>query len=324
MDENDPEGGLDYSALATTRARTMVAEPGGFGLYRGLTINTTLDPAVQPLLFDHKIDGVPVLPGVMGIEAFAEAALSILPGWQIEAIENVDFRAPFKFYRNQPRTFSVEVRFRADGDRIIAACELLGRRSLPGQAEPQLTTYFTAMVLLTPQAQKAASEAVPAAPSGVVLQAADIYRLYFHGPAYQVLERAWRQDQQVIGQMALGLPANSAPAMPMVLDPRLIELCFQTAGIWEMGEKSRMALPQQIGRIKWYGVPSAAPDTYYAILRSDNGNGFDAKVVDASGRLCLELIGYRTSELPDSIDAARLKPVKSAISEEAPSLAAAS
>ncbi len=68
------------------------------GLQSGLKIETTLDPAIQPFLHDHQIDGTPVLPGVMGIEAFAEAALCLLPGWHVEAIEDVNFLAPFKFY----------------------------------------------------------------------------------------------------------------------------------------------------------------------------------------------------------------------------------
>ena len=40
----------------------------------GLEIRTPLDPARQAFLDDHRIDGTPVLPGVMGMEAFAEAA----------------------------------------------------------------------------------------------------------------------------------------------------------------------------------------------------------------------------------------------------------
>jgi hypothetical protein len=111
----------------------------------------------------------------------------------------------------------------------------------------------------------------------------------------------------------------------MVLDPRLIELCFQTAGIWEMGEKNRMALPQKIGRLDWYGLPSDPSALCYAVIKSDpGGNSFDAQVIDSAGRLCLGLRGYRTAELPDSIDAARLKPVKSAFGDKASRLAAAS
>ena len=57
-----------------------------------------------------------MLPGVMGIEAFAEAALSVFPGWRVEAVEDVDFLAPFKFYRHEPRTVTIEALFRPDGD----------------------------------------------------------------------------------------------------------------------------------------------------------------------------------------------------------------
>ena len=62
----------------------MIGKITGMGLYSGLTMETTLDPTVQPFLYDHRIDGTPVLPGVMGIEAFAEAALCVLPGWHVE------------------------------------------------------------------------------------------------------------------------------------------------------------------------------------------------------------------------------------------------
>ena len=79
----------------------MVGKIASVGVQSGLTIETTLDPAIQPFLHDHQIDGTPVLPGVMGIEAFAEAALCLLPGWHVEAIEDVNFLAPFKFYQKR-------------------------------------------------------------------------------------------------------------------------------------------------------------------------------------------------------------------------------
>ena len=58
----------------------MVGKITGMGVHSGLTMETTLDPTAQPFLYDHRIDGTPVLPGVMGIEAFAEAALCVHPG----------------------------------------------------------------------------------------------------------------------------------------------------------------------------------------------------------------------------------------------------
>ena len=129
----------------------MIGKIASMGLHHGLTIETTLDPRIQPFLHDHQIDGTPVLPGVMGIEAFAEAARAILPGWHVESVEDVNFLAPFKFYRNEPRTVTIQAVFHPQGDAMTADCRLLGSRPLPNQTDPQLTTHFTARVRLTKQ-----------------------------------------------------------------------------------------------------------------------------------------------------------------------------
>ena len=237
----------------------MIGKIASMGLQHGLTIETMLDPKIQPFLYDHQIGGTPVLPGVMGIEAFAEAALWMLPGWHVKAIEEVDFLAPFKFYRNEPRTLTIQSVFYPQGDALTADCRLIGSRPLPNQAEPQVTTHFTARVRLTKQPQILGVAAPPPdVPAGSIMEAADIYRVYFHGPAYQVLERAWRDGDRIIGLMAKNLPDNHHPAeRPAVASPRLIELCFQTAGLWEMSEQGRMGLPQHVhqvcfGPLRWW------------------------------------------------------------------------
>ena len=239
LNDWDAAGGLDTSAAETlTRSAPgpILGKIAAVGLHKGLRIETTLDPAIQPFLHDHQIDGTPVLPGVMGVEAFAEAALCLLPGWRIEAIEDVNFLAPFKFYRKEPRTVTVEAAIYPQRDTLVADCRLTGQRSLPNQAEPQVTTHFTARVRLTKQTLKAVTVPALGTPVGHIIEAAEIYPLYFHGPAYQVVERAWWDGRRIVGLMAKGLPPNHLPAdLPTLMAPRLIELCFQTAGLWEMG-----------------------------------------------------------------------------------------
>src|SRR5207249_9689292 len=133
LNEWDATGGLDTAAAAgavenrSPKPGPMIGTVAGMGLHSGLTIETTLDPNVQAFLHDHQIDGTPVLPGVMGIEAFAEAALALLPGWHVEAIEAVKFLAPFKFYRKQPRTVTVQAAFYAEGSALLADCRLIVR-----------------------------------------------------------------------------------------------------------------------------------------------------------------------------------------------------
>src|SRR5215471_21562471 len=47
---------------------------------------------------------------------------------------------------------------------------------------------------------------------------------------------------------------------------RLIELCFQTAGLWEISVHYRMGLPQHIDRVCLYRAPELADGPLYAVV----------------------------------------------------------
>ena len=333
LNEWDATGGLDASATETSKSSPaqgpgsgpgsgpMVGRIASANIQSGITIETTLDPSTQPFLHDHQIDGTPVLPGVMGIEAFAEAALCLLPGWHVAALEDVNFLAPFKFYRNDPRTVTVETVVYPQGNTLVADCRLTGSRLLPNHAEPQVTTHFTGRVWLTKQAPDAVAVPPLVLPDRHIIEATDIYRLYFHGPAYQVLERAWWDGHRIIGLLAKGLPPNHLPTeMPTEMSPRLIELCFQTAGLWEMGVHGRMGLPQHIDRISSLLLPAPKPaDTriYAVVTLNSSHGGFDAEVVDTKGNRYLQLGGYRTAAFSEAADSERFKALQAAMALDA-------
>jgi len=309
MNELDATGGLDTEAASLSFALgPMVGKVVSVGIHSGLTIETTLDPTAQPFLYDHQISGTPVLPGVMGIEAFAEAALALLPGWHIEAVEDINFMAPFKFYRNQPRTVTIKAMITQQGDSVVADCKLIGYRTLPKQAEPEATTHFTGRVRMSKEAPVPVTANKLPQSEGANIKASDIYRIYFHGPAYQVMNQAWLNGGAV-GQMAQSLPANHQPAdRKTVLEPRLIEFCFQTAGLWEMSEDGRMGLPLHVHQVCPLTAPEQANGQFYAVITPQpDGGTFDAEVVDAAGKVYLQLHGYQTIALPESVSGELLK-----------------
>jgi hypothetical protein len=289
------------------------------GVYRGLAIETTLDPKIQPFLHDHQIESTAVLPGVMGIEAFAEAASHMVPGWHIEAVEDVNFLAPFKFYRNEPRALTIESTIRPYRDALIGDCKLIGRRTLPNQTEPQVTTHFTGRVRLARQRPISLRMHPSVKPVGHMIKDEDIYRLYFHGPAYQVVNRAWWDGNRVIGLMAKNLRNNHHPTdRPTMMAPRLIELCFQTAGLWEMGVQGRFGLPQHVDRISLFGaMESVDGDLYAVVTPHPEGEYFDAEILDTKGSCYLELRGYRTVAIPNAMDAEHLKTLQGLMTAEA-------
>lgn len=85
--------------------------------------------------------------------------------------------------------------------------------------------------------------------------------------------------------------------------PRLIELCFQTAGVWEIKTKGVLALPMSLGSVTTYRQPEEANgERLMALVRAvDGGASFDAQVVDESGNVYMQLNGHRTVQLPGSV-----------------------
>ena len=290
------------SAVLTKGAGPMLGQVVAWGASQGLIVETELDPTRQLFLDHHRIDGTAVLPGVMGVEAFAEAASASAPGWTVAAIEDVEFQAPFKFFRDEPRTFVISARPLLEGAGLKVECRLVASRSL-ADGSKQFTTHFTGRVgLVEGSLPASATEAPVVAPAGPSVDPAAIYAVYFHGPAYRVLDLAGRVGDRMIGRFAEGLPLSHEPATAnLVLEPRLLELCFQTAGILELGETGRLALPQRVGRVQLFTVKQRVGRWYAAVTPRVDGRGVDAVVADEAGHVCMSVEAYETIALPGGV-----------------------
>ncbi|MCL6542788.1 MAG: SDR family NAD(P)-dependent oxidoreductase [Roseiflexus sp.] len=302
--EFDETGGLDLSKV-DTGGRLMIGSIKAFKLYGGIEVETTLDPKEQPFLYDHQIDGVPVLPGVMGTEAFAELATLLTPGFRVASITE-QFSSPFKFHRSQPRTLYMSATIHPTGHgTLVAKTTLRGMVQPRPDMPPRFDTHFVGEVYLTtaPVEERTINFTPPSA-EALDIDRERIYRVYFHGPAYQVMERVGVMGDQAVALMTDGLPPNSVPETPMLVAPRLIELCFQTAGMWEMVTHRAMALPAAIGSVTIYRQPESAEGRrlYALVTAINNGSSYDAHVVDTDGNVYVELRGYRTVRLPGEVN----------------------
>ena len=311
-DEWDETGGLDTAKanewLATQHPPLhMVGKIKAARLYGGLQVETTLDPKEQPFLYDHAMDGTPLLPGVMGTEAFGQLATALAPGYRVAAVSDETFHAPFKFYRMESQTLHLSAIATSLGDEnsLIVQASLrsvrdLGKPGLP----PQEKLHFSAKVLLVRDVAHPVVDFTPPASETLPIPAEAIYRVYFHGPAYQVLERADVQGDTAIGLMTADLPPNTTPAdAASIMAPRLIELCFQTAGVWDIRTTGTMALPLGLESVSVYKQPAEANGSrlYALVTALDGGKAYQALVVDESGAVYVDLKGYRTVELPGNV-----------------------
>ena len=152
-----------------------------------------------------------------------------------------------------------------------------------------------------------------------------IYRVFFHGPAYRVLESVWGNSGSAVGLFPEDLPTNHVPeTSDTLMAPRLVELCFQTAGVWEIGRTGKMGLPREVARVRRFGNGGPAQGRLQALVEpagddtgetggGETGGTFRAWVVDEAGTVHVALEGYRTIELPGGVDTAGAKEFRSAL-----------
>jgi hypothetical protein len=207
-----------------------------------------------------------------------------------------------KYYRNEARTAVVRARpvLSADG-KIRVYATLSSAQKIVGR-DPEEKLHFSGVVVLDSSVESRQVQAFNRSEPEIGREA--IYRVYFHGPAYRVLDRVEAAGpNQVIGCMKSDLPLNTTDASHGSLTgPRLIELCFQTAGVWEIGKTGQLALPAALDRVI-IRDPGSSNGPLVAEVTANPGDGlsFSARVRDGEGKVHVEFEGYRTSRMPNTL-----------------------
>ena len=310
--EKHPTGGLDVEKVNAQLAQRsnpllMVGEVKSYRLYGGIEVETTLDPKVQPFLFDHAPDaGQPWLPGVMATEALAQLALAAAPGYRVAAVENEQMLGAFKFFRMEPRTLYLSAVVKPAGNGELLAHAVLRSVTKPAKEglPTQVKEHFIADVRLVPNSlpvEKPVVEFTAPAAESLPIEASEIYKSFFHGPTYQVIERARVSEHECVALMAHDLGPNTEPVdAESVMAPRLVELCFQAAALWNTRVKNAMAFPLGFEAVSAWRQPAEAEGRrLYSICKTHNdGESFDAQVVDEAGNVFVTLRSYLTVSRP--------------------------
>ena len=119
-------------------------------------------------------------------------------------------------------------------------------------------------------------------------------------------------ERQVIGCMAGELPLDTTDAgHRSLVGPRLIELCFQTAGVWEIGHTGQLALPAAVDRVIVRDPAAGSGPLVAEVTANEDGTVFGARVRDGEGRVRVEIEGYRTSRMPNTLPEEQAGPFRS-------------
>ena len=206
-----------------------------------------LDPA-EPFLDQHRIGQIPILPGVIGLEALSELAALVEPGATVEQVRIVH---PLKVRPDRP----VSVRIIREGDRVavthMARTEAgvvldTERVQLEGRLVRRASKLEPALGLEEP------SELVPY-PYPDSLDPTPGSRLIFHGPVFRCLEGVKTIDERHAVARLIVPPVESlvpgSAAGNWCIPAALLDGCLQAAGLVGRMLHGITALPVGFGRI---------------------------------------------------------------------------
>ncbi|PKM96608.1 MAG: hypothetical protein CVU79_12570, partial [Elusimicrobia bacterium HGW-Elusimicrobia-3] len=273
-------------------------------LMKGQTLAAAKEFSLQsdPYLADHSINGTPYVPGVMGLETFAEASAVVI-GKPPKALTQVRFAVPIKLLRNKPADVKIKAEAAGDGAAMRIESDFVSPKGL---RLGQTRTHFRAVSAADfPSAWT--PDARPQLPKNrkYKTEAPVIYQTYFHGPSFQVLDGILSVDKNSV------LAVFKRPAAPLwkngsqklVFHPLVFEALFQACGWRDIQFDRTMALPDAVAAAIVYDHEPTDPDTLflYGVFKGrteDNRSLYDAWAFDENYGLVAEIRDYAMIPTP--------------------------
>ena len=243
----------------------------------------------DPWIADHAIDGKPVLPGVIGLEMMAAVAAMAQPGQRYEGATNVSYKAPVKLHGDATTNVIVTATPGPNG----VDCTLSSSRTARTGRVIE-TEHFSATVLWSTDA---VADLPPMGMPDHSVSSEDIYKRFFHGPSFQVLNGVTAATSD--GLMVDGSVRHMSIAGGLQTIPLVLEAAFQAAGLHGMMINGVMALPQAIRTVVVHG--SVRDDEALQLTVRKDGDAYDVDVTGENGRI-LSLRGF------EMVDAGPLPP----------------
>lgn len=269
-----------------------------------ILVKRTLDGKREQFLPDHAIGGSMVLPGVMGLEMFAEVATMLEPEKPLVAFEDIRFEKPVNV--KEPLELSIDGKIVEKNKKQTKISLKIFSKVFSEEINLELErVYFRGTVILgtsVKKLKKQTSQPIQAKNIMGKIPREEIYRHLFHKGSFRVLQTAELVEEGGVGlyqpvTKELFAPGTIDSKEALVSSPLQSECAFQTAGIYVAEQLQMMALPfkvEAIDVVDNFKVSEKAIVVVYFKEKEEYTYRFDAEIFDTTGKLRIK---YRNFEL---------------------------
>lgn len=260
----------------------------------------------QPFLQDHQILDAEVMPGVVSLFGLQRATQHLTWGGTVNTAQDVQLALPIKLWQGRPLKLTWHI------ERQESACgtpawqgSIRSQRQRKGTVEVQ--EHVTARFLS--QAPGSLSVSLQELQHATLLlnqppvAADEIYKHFFHGPSWQVLETVMLSKEQAVGNSPpLTAPLGEGLPLPHRWQAVGLEMLFQVAGLWAMKSKELFVLPSRIGECVLLNQPTEGAFLEARVLykeQQDDNLIFDALLLDQEQpSICLTGLEMKIFPMP--------------------------
>jgi len=261
---------------------------------KGMIINERiLSLEKDQYLNDHRFNNVPFMPGVIGLELFAELSKIVQPEKKILEFVDVRFNSAITLKNDEPRKILTKIKFNVDEDEAEASIE--STRIKKDVKETKL--HFQTKIIFGQREKE--NQKVPILKKMPLLNKQFIYQLLPHGSFFQVLSELNQIDKEVVAICNFKREKHYGRIYKQFLvQPLTIEAGFQAIGLMDFILNSKAGLPSKIGKLTFY---DSKDKPYYVKgwkkTHNKNGSLFDFIVMTKKGEVVLKIIDYQTVEI---------------------------
>jgi acyl transferase domain-containing protein/NAD(P)-dependent dehydrogenase (short-subunit alcohol dehydrogenase family)/acyl carrier protein/3-hydroxymyristoyl/3-hydroxydecanoyl-(acyl carrier protein) dehydratase len=267
-----------------------------------LLAEVRFDPVHDPFLVQHKFEGKPLLPAVIGLEAMIEAASLAATDGRLAKVRDFEILAPLRFRDATPQTVRVEVTVHG----AAADCRLVG-------TDDKQTLYQTVRVewSRSPVVLEAPPPGQPPFPYNPMQYADGAQAQLVHGPLFRGLkalmlmrETGWAKVTAFAADNLAGARRGSRWFLPVAT----LDSCLVACGVdlFVLMAK-RVEIPQRIGELQWSRLPEPNEACVLRLFyrgSDDRHTSYDLVLYGAAGDVVLTVKGYRGVRTSKEADAA--------------------